>query len=159
MKETSPVGSEALNHRGDEPHLLREIFRTYQVLIAGFANATGMPVSRFALMRLLASADGEVGITQLARWLAINPAAVSRQVKDLESERLVKRRADARDGRRSYITLSPKGRTLFEEVHERTHELERSLESVIGADEMRDAAMVLMKLRTFIESLLGEGIR
>src|SRR5512137_617214 len=89
---------ETLPHRGDEPHLLREILRTYQVLMAGFARKTGMPASRFALMRLLALSEGDVGVTDLARQLGINTAAVTRQVQELERERLITRRADSRDG-------------------------------------------------------------
>jgi DNA-binding MarR family transcriptional regulator len=73
-------------------------------------------------------------------------------VKELESEGLARRRADAKDGRRNYVSLSPKGRRLFEEIHKRTHELEQSLSSVLGADEMRGAAIILSRLRTFIES-------
>jgi len=140
-----------LRHRGDEPHLLREVFRTYQVLMSGFARTTGMPSSRFALMRLLANAEGDVGITDFARQLGINPAAVTRQVQELEAERLVKRRADPKDGRRSYVALSTKGRNQFEAIHARTHELENSLASVLGAEAMKSAAMVLSKLRTFVE--------
>jgi hypothetical protein len=78
----------ALQHRGDEPHLLREVFRTYQVLLSGFARKTEMPASRFALMRLLANSEGDVGVTDLARQLGINPAAVTRQVQELEREGL-----------------------------------------------------------------------
>jgi DNA-binding MarR family transcriptional regulator len=147
--KTNVVGE--LGHRGDEPHLLREVFRTYQVLMSGFARKTGMPASRFALMRLLALSEGDVGVTDLARQLGINSAAVTRQVQELERERLITRRADSRDGRRSYVRLSVKGRKLFEEIHERTHELERSLFGVIGDKEMRSAALVLSKLRTFVE--------
>lgn len=140
-----------MRHRGDEPHLLREIFRTYQVLMAGFARETGMPASRFALMRLLALAEGDVGLTDLARQLEIHPAAVTRHVKELEAERLVKRRADARDGRRSYIALSAKGRRVFSAIHDRTHELERSLASVLGVAETASAARTLARLRHYLE--------
>lgn len=151
MGESKASDFEELRHRGDEPHLLREIFRTYQVLMSGFARQTGMPSSRFALMRLVALSEGDTGITDLARQLGINPAAVTRQVQELEAEHLVKRRADPKDGRRSYVTLSPKGRKHFEEIHARTHELEKSLASVLGAGEMRNAAVVLSKLRMFVE--------
>jgi DNA-binding MarR family transcriptional regulator len=142
---------EGLRHRGDEPHLLREVFRTYQVLMAGFARQTGMPASRFALMRLLALSEGGVGLLDLARLLGVDPAAISRQVRELEAEHLVKRRTDARDGRRSYITLSPEGLRQFEEIHERSHELERSLSAALGAEEMAAAATTLVNLRTFFE--------
>jgi DNA-binding MarR family transcriptional regulator len=151
MAKSKASGTDPLHHHGDEPHLLREVLRTYQVLMAGFARETGMPASRFVLLRLLAASEGDIGVTELARRLGINPAAVTRQVQELERERLILRHPDARDGRRSYVTLSQKGRKLFEQIHERTHELERSLSSVVGAEEMGRAAMVLEKLRTFIE--------
>ena len=70
----------------------------------------------------------------------------------MEGEGLVRRLADSKDGRRSHIRLSRKGKRVFEEIHARTHELERSLASVLGVEEMRSAAIVLMKLRTFVES-------
>lgn len=153
MNEVEITGWDKRHHRGDEPHLLRELFRTYQVLMAGFSRKIGMPASRLALMRIVALAESGVGVMDLARQLDVNAAAVTRQVKELEHERLVRRRPDPKDGRRSYVNLTPKGRRLFEEIHERTHELERSLSSVLGAEEMRNAAMVLTKLRAFVEGL------
>jgi DNA-binding MarR family transcriptional regulator len=153
MHGSKTASLESQRHRGGEPHLLREIVRTYQVLMTGFSRETGMPASRFALLRLLALADKDVGITELARQLGVNPAAVTRQVKELEAERLVKRRADAKDGRRSYVTLSSKGRIQFEEIHERAHELERLLSAALGAEEMAAAAATLVNLRTFLEGL------
>jgi DNA-binding MarR family transcriptional regulator len=144
---------EALPHQGDESHLVREILRTYQVLISVFARETGLPASRFALMRLLANSERGLGIIDLARQLEINAAAVTRQVQDLEAQSLVRRRADGRDGRRSYVSLSPKGVRLFKQAHDRTHEFERSLSAGVSADEMQSAAKVLAKLRAFVESL------
>ena len=142
-----------IHHRGDELHILREVFRTYQVLMAAFSRKVGMAPSRFALMRLLALAERDVGVMDLARQLGVNAAAVTRQVKELEREQLIRRRADPKDARRSYVSLSPKGQRLFQEIHERSHELERSLSSTLGAEEVRNAAIVLTKLCTFMEGL------
>jgi len=103
-------------------------------------------------MRLLAISGGDVGVTELARQLDINSAAVTRQLHELADERLIRRRTDSKDGRRSYVKLSSKGRRLFEKIQGRSHDLERSLVSVLGVVEMQNAAMVLMKLRTFVES-------
>ncbi len=142
-----------IHHGGDELHILREVFRTYQVLMAAFSRKVGMAASRFALMRLLALAERDVGVMDLARQLGVNAAAVTRQVKELEREQLIRRRADPKDARRSYVSLSPKGQRLFQEIHERSHELERSLSSTLGAEEVRNAAIVLTKLCTFMEGL------
>ena len=113
----------------------------------------GMPASRFALMRSLAVAETEVGVMDLARQMGVNAAAITRQMQELERERLVRRRADPNDRRRSYLSLSPKGLRLFEVIHGRNHELERSLSSVLGAEEMRTATMVLTKLQSFVGGL------
>ena len=153
MNDSENAGVGDLRHRGDEPHLLREIVRTYQVLMAGFSRETGMPASRFAIMRLLTLADRDVGVMDLARQLAINAAAVTRQVQDLEREGLISRCADARDGRRCHVRLSAKGRKLFEKIHDRNHQLEQALSSALGVEDMAAAAATLEKLRTFIEGL------
>lgn len=144
---------EPIHHRGNELHIIREVFRTYQVLITAFSRRVGMAAAQFALMRLLALAERDVGVMDLARQLGVNAAAVTRQVQELEREQLVRRRADPKDARRSYVSLSPKGQRLFEGIHERSHELERSLSATLGAEEMRRATVVLTKLCTFMEDL------
>lgn len=150
----SPRPSGWGRHRGDEPHLLREVVRAYQALMAGFSRGTGMTTSRFLLARLLGIAgDDGVGTMELARQLGVNPAAVTRQLNEMEREGLVRRRADRRDGRRRTVRLSAKGKEQFETIHERAHELERSLGAALGEDEMRAAAAVLSKLRAFVEAI------
>jgi DNA-binding MarR family transcriptional regulator len=143
---------EELHHKGDEPHLLREIVRTHQVLMNGFTRQVGIPSSRFVLMRLLAlAAPGSVGIMEIARQLDVNAAAVTRLVKEMEEKRLVLRRADPGDGRRSYVRLSARGMQVFENLHNQSHGLERALSSVITAEEMTVAVKVLRALRSFVE--------
>jgi DNA-binding MarR family transcriptional regulator len=152
MHAKMPTSPKGLHHRGDEPHLLRDIVRTHQVLMAGFSRGVGMPAARFALMRLLVGADRDVGIMDLARLLGINAAAVTRQIQAMEAEGLVRRRADPRDKRRHCLKLSPKGFRLFGRIHDRTHALERHLSAVIPAEEMAAAAQTLAKLRAIVES-------
>ena len=153
MNENKIPGKDVLQHQGDEPHFLRQIVRTHQALMMGFSREVGMPASRFALMRLLACDEKGVGIMDLARQLSINAAAVTRQVKEMESEGLIRRQADPRDGRRHYVILQPKGIQVFKRMHERAHELEQSLLLVMKAEEMEIAAKTLEKLRIFIEEL------
>ncbi len=153
MRDHIPPHAKDLHHRGDEPHLLRDIMRTHQVLMAGFARGCGVPPSRFALMRLLVNAEGELGVMELARQLGVNAAAVTRQVQEMESEGLVLRRPDPGDRRRHYLRLSKSGLRLFGRIHDRTHALERRLSAVITAEEMATATHTLAKLRAFIEGL------
>ena len=46
---------------------------------------------------------------------------------------------------------------LFEEVHERSHELERALSKVISEEEIAATTAVLGTLRNFVESYLSKG--
>jgi DNA-binding MarR family transcriptional regulator len=147
---THPKG---LRHRGAEPHLLRDVVRTHQVLMAGFSRRAGMPSSRFAVMRLLVNAERDVGTMDLARQLGVNAAAVTRQIQVMESEGLILRRPDPTDKRRHRLLLSQKGLSLFAQIHDRTHALETQLLAVISAKEMAAACQTLAKLRAFVEGL------
>ena len=154
MRESGKAARERLAHRGDEPHLLREIVRTHQALMTGFSRGVGIPASRFTLMRLVATAEKNVGVMDLARQLGVNPAAVTRQIQEMERDGLIRRRADPKDGRRSYVRLSAKGLRTFGDLHDRSHELERALSSVISRGDVDAAVKVLSKLRNFLEERL-----
>jgi DNA-binding MarR family transcriptional regulator len=138
-------------HKGDEAHLLREIVRAHHAMMHAFARETGRSSAQFALFRVLAHAERGLGVIEIAEALDVNAAAVTRLVNAMEDERLIRRRADPRDGRRHYVSLTEKGLTQFALIHERTHRLERLLEAELGAEAMRAAAAVLAKLRVFIE--------
>ncbi len=143
-----------LHHTGNETHLLREIMRTHQAALNVFSRQVGMPAARLALMRLLAIHHPEaVGIMEIARQLGINAAAVTRQVKAMESERLAERSADARDGRRSYVNLTVDGLRIFEQLHERAHAFEQALSTAISAEDMATSVQVLIHVRAALEAL------
>lgn len=143
-----------LHHDGDEPHLLREVMRVHQILVNVFSRQVGMPASMLGLMRLLAICHSEdIGIMEIARRLGVNAAAVTRQVKEMESEGLVDRAADARDGRRSHVRLTPAGLQVFEQLHERAHEFERQLGALVSGEDVATAVRVLSRLREALEGL------
>lgn len=136
-----------------ESHLLAEITRTHQALISRFSRKVGMSASRLALLRALGLSMEAMGIMDLARQLGINASAVTRQVQEIEEEGLVRRHADPRDGRRSYVKLSAKGAKVFDELHARGHEFERVFSSALTADEAARTTAALFKLRRFIEGM------
>ena len=138
-------------HTGDEAHLLREIVRAHNAMMRAFARETGRPSAQFALMGVLAHAERGLGVTEIADALDVNAAAVTRLVNAMERERLIRRRADPRDRRRHYVSLTEKGLTQFARIHDRTHSLERLLEAELGAEAVRAAVAVLAGLRAFIE--------
>lgn len=153
MKHEAPPKEDPFHNRDDDLHLFREIGRTHQMIVQTFSRALGMPASRFMLMKFLAKAGNGVGVTDLAAMLEVNPAAVVRLVQEMEDEHFVVRRDDPKDGRRSYISLTPKGVKLFEQLHQRSHAFERALTAFIDADEIATATRVLAKLREFMGTI------
>ena len=151
--------ADRLHAAGEQGHLMQEIVRTNQVLINGFSRVVGMPASRLLLMRELANAPpAGIGVLKIARQLGINAAAVTRLVKKLEQQGFIKRRADGKDRRRSYLTLSAKGARTCEQLHAHGLELERSLSSVITPEEAAVAVKVLGAVRMSLEKLQEEEL-
>ena len=148
MSEEPP----GLGHSGAEPHLLREVMRTYQVLLNVFSRQVGMPASQLTLLRLLAiNHPKEMGILEMARRLGVNAAAVSRQVKEMAAQNLVSRRPEPQDGRRLLVKLTHKGLRTFQEIHARAHDFEEALAANLSRAEIATAAKVLMHLRAGLE--------
>lgn len=143
-----------LRHAADESHLGQEVVHTYQALLNSFTRVVGMPSARLSVMHVLyhSQPDG-IGVLDIARSLDVNAAAVTRQVKALEAERLVTRRADRRDRRRSFVGLTSKGQRLFEQIHARAHEFERTLTSATSQEDVATTARVLEQIRTALNKL------
>lgn len=143
-----------LHHKGDESHLLKEIMRTHQAVLNVFSREVGMPAARLSLMRILAIGHHEkLGIMQIARRLGIDAAAVTRQVQAMEANGLVERFADPTDDRRSFVRLTPEGVRLFQQLHERAHEFEASLTSVVSQKDIETTVRVLSQLRGALEGM------
>ncbi len=140
------------HHAIEDSHLLREIMRVHQAILGVVSREVGAPASRLLILRALANAGPSgIGIMALARRLGVDAAAVSRQVSELESDRLVERRRDEADARRSLVRLTPKGLRAFEEVHERAHTFERSLTAIIDPADLVTAVKVLAEVRRALE--------
>lgn len=150
MPTSKATSSKARPQSRDEAHLLREIIRTHQVLMAEFLRTIGMPLSRVVLMRLLAKSKGSVGVSELARELGASASATARQISEMESDGLVRRSQDPEDRRRSCVRLSPRGQKAFRGIHDRSRQLEHALASRLGARESAVAVGVLTKLRALV---------
>jgi DNA-binding MarR family transcriptional regulator len=80
--------------------------------------ATGVSVSRTGLHFLSLVADtGPVSATRLAAGLDLSQPTASRVLQSLETEGLVTRQADDKDGRVSHYVATPKGRRALDTVH------------------------------------------
>ncbi len=148
------IGPHVLEHRGGEPHLLKELYLTNQSLLINLPRIVGTSVSRLALLRLLAiELVGETGTMEIARRLGVNPAAVTRTLNEMEEQKWVRRGPDPKDGRHRLVRLTQKGHREFHRIHERMHELESSIGERLGTQEVESAVKVLVEIRTVVEKL------
>lgn len=131
-----------------EPHHLRfmqQIGRSYRALVAGFEAHIGVSMARWRIMLLL-DTNGEMSQKELARMLAIDPAALTRQLKALEREGWVERHNDARDARLTNVALTELGLEAVHSTMARRNEfIERAL-GPIPAEELDAVSAVLEKL-------------
>jgi len=147
------IGRDELGHTGSEVHLMRELVRASQVVLAAFGRDVGMAGARLAVLRLLAvSEPGSMGTMELSRRLGVNAAAVTRQLQAMEAEGLVVRVGDGRDARRSAAALTDAGRECFRVLHERAHAFEQRIVAAVGAEEVAMATRVLGRVREAVES-------
>lgn len=134
-----------------ETHLLHELMRIHQVMISGFQKNTGMPPSRFLVLRLLANAEQGIGVMDLAKKLGIDSSAVTRQIQAFEREGMLVRVNDLRDKRRCRFKLSPKGNASFQKIHKKGHQLESKLFKLFQGNEIKITTTTLRKIRLFLE--------
>lgn len=85
-------------------HLLRRLRKVDE--------ATGLSGPRLSALSVVVFA-GPVTITELAAAEQVKPPTMTRLVQGLEAEGLVKRRADAADGRVSRIEATTRGRKIL----------------------------------------------
>lgn len=114
---------------------------------SALVRVAGVEVSQqgVALLRVLRR-EGELPAAALAAAAGMDLGAVSRQVRHLDDEGLVRRATDPADGRVTLVDLTPAGAALAERLHAiSARHLEEALAGWSGA-ERRDLARALRRL-------------
>ena len=89
-------------------HLYRDMSRA-------ISQQTGMSFSRWLILHELAH-DGELSQAEIQKRLGMEGALVTRFVKQMETARLLTRRADPEDNRYTLVALTPNGHREFEKM-------------------------------------------
>ena len=94
-------------------HLLRRAHqRATSIFLGEFGNGHPTPTQWAALVKL--GDHGALSQNHLGRMTAMDPATIQGVIRRLVERRLIARRADRADRRRSVLTLTPAGRDLVE---------------------------------------------
>jgi homoprotocatechuate degradation regulator HpaR len=114
-------------------------------------RALGLTDQQGRIMRALADVEG-IDMMELARRCRIHPASLSRIVPRLVARGLLRRRADARDARRTTVALTAKGRATFWNVLTESERIYGALADELGASTLKE---LLRGLDAMIEILGG----
>lgn len=128
---------------------VQQLGRTYRSLMAAFDQQLGMPMPRWRILICLYQ-DGCVSQKQLVRHLRIDPAAVTRQLKSIESLGLIERFTDEQDNRLTNVRLSAAGRELVEATLPRRRRL---VETMLQDFSDQDLEQLIALLTTWERSL------
>jgi DNA-binding MarR family transcriptional regulator len=117
-----------------------------------FQRRVGISEARLHVLGIL-FLFGELSQAELQRRLDVDGAAVTRQVKQLEVEGLLSRRADPADNRFTLVTLTPQGKERLRSVARTAKEfITMSLEGV-SADDLACMRHALARVRANLEKM------
>lgn len=119
--------------REESETLLVQFKRLYIDAMRVFERKLGMSQARILIMSELLQ-EREVSQAELQLRLGVDGAAITRQVKQLEREGYISRRANPNDNRVSLVSLTPRGRRELTDLVKARMEFEdRVLDGIDGA--------------------------
>src|SRR4051812_23595847 len=138
-----------MNERRDLPRLLRAAYLAMHRVSDAHFSAHGVTADQFVLLACLAEQDA---ITQqeLARRASSDPSTVRAMLVLLEGRGLVSRERHAADRRARVVTLTARGRRLYERLWETSEPIRAQMLSGFSADEAR---LLVGCLRRLIDNL------
>ncbi|MFC7371993.1 MarR family winged helix-turn-helix transcriptional regulator [Fictibacillus iocasae] len=93
----------------EEGKIIGKLNDIYRLMSPKFERCTGISQSRLELLHKLFEVD-EISQTQLQKVVCIDGAAVTRHLKQLETQGIVSRRKNPADNRVTFVRLTKEGR-------------------------------------------------
>src|SRR5580698_9843960 len=93
---------------------IHQFGRTYRVFMQAFESQVGHPMPRWRILLALHEHAGELSQKRLVERLRVDPGALTRQLKTLETLGWIARSVDQRDNRVSNVILTDAGRAVTE---------------------------------------------
>ncbi len=151
----SPRTSPTPNNGGTHARLNLDAFMPYRLSV--LSNRVSSAIAdeyseRFDLTipewRVMAVLGGSPGLSarEVAERTAMDKVQVSRAVARLLSNRRIAREADDEDGRVTRLSLSPKGRAIYDQIVPLALHLEEEFLSVLNNDERKCLEALMTKL-------------
>ena len=144
MPERSPKTT--LRLRDFLPYRLSVLSNTVSRKIADlYDREFGLSIWQWRVMAVLGENAG-ITATEIGQVTAMDKVAVSRAVSGLIDSGHVARKASAEDGRRSILSLTPKGMGVYDKIVPIALGAERDLVETLSAAEREQLARLMEKL-------------
>lgn len=114
-------------------------------------NEHGLTDQQWRIVRALNEAEA-LDIAALARLCCLHTASLSRTLPNLEADGLISRRANKQDQRRVSVSLTAKGRRLFETVAPQSEAIYARLAQEIGPQRLEQVYGLLDEVIGILET-------
>ena len=142
----APANPPALSLDRFVPYRLSVLANTVSAALSGaYARRFGLTVPEWRVIAVLARAPG-LSAAEVAARTAMDKVAVSRAVASLARGGRVRRAQAARDRRRSVLTLTTRGRSVYRRIVPLALAYERRLLEALSADEQAQFGKLLARL-------------
>ncbi|WP_168792544.1 MarR family winged helix-turn-helix transcriptional regulator [Paraburkholderia aromaticivorans] len=98
----------------DRVAVMQQFGRTYRAFMSAFEAHVGHPLPRWRILLALHDQAGESSQKRLVERLRVDPGALTRQLKTLESLGWIARSMDTRDNRVTNVRLTEAGQSATE---------------------------------------------
>lgn len=137
--------------------LLPLIVRTYFATVSAFEDAVGIHIARWRILYVL-NEIGPCAQAEVSKRTHIDPAAMSRIVKDFEADGLIARTRSDSDARQFSVTLTAAGRRAVKKLgNARGDFLEKAL-SGFSSDEIDQLQGLLSRVQVNLEGPIEHDV-
>lgn len=126
--------------------------RVSDAIAAHYSERFGLTIAEWRVMAVLGGSSG-LSAREVAERTAMDKVQVSRAVASLVDARRVTKQDDANDGRITRLSLSAKGKAIYDEIVPLALHLEAVLLAALTKDERKTLSELMDKLAGRIGSL------
>lgn len=132
--------------------LISNIFNDYTNYMNSYLEKMDLTLSQTRVLLVLALNNG-VSIDFLAEKSNIGKSSVTKSVKILEKKGFLTKDINPEDNRKKIVKITNKGRNIQKEALKINNEIEESIVSVIGEEEIKILKKQLMTLDDLIKKI------
>ncbi|WP_119421408.1 MarR family winged helix-turn-helix transcriptional regulator [Desertibaculum subflavum] len=113
---------------------IRKAARRVTQIYDQFLEPTGLTITQFGMLAQLKRHDG-ITIGGLAEKMIMDPTTLTRNLRPIERDGLVRQVPDPDDRRARQLHLTPRGRAAFEKARPAWAKAQRHMETTLGEPE------------------------